>query len=294
MGVASREHVLVGVEGGFAQLCHGKHAPVKRLQSNDYLVYYSPKIHYEPKPKSSPAADAKKGGKPGASIKRSAAHGGKGNVLQCFTSLGKVANCDAYASDRCAVPANALRRDVAYLPIARELPMAEVKPALKIADEAGKNWGLWLRRGVLEIGPQDFLLIAKGMLSKKDFADVERDVALHASSESGPLKANVCSSKPAHGAPASGTNVSEKSKGSKADSKPGASAVAGSGRLATGKMGKSSSSGKSGPGVKKEEASKAAARGSKRSSSTAIGEARGAKASSGGAAGANNKRPRRG
>ena len=30
VGVVSRAHVLRGVEGGFAQLCHGKHAPLSR------------------------------------------------------------------------------------------------------------------------------------------------------------------------------------------------------------------------------------------------------------------------
>ncbi|MDQ7862723.1 hypothetical protein RCO48_21920 [Peribacillus frigoritolerans] len=30
IGVASRDHVMKGIDGGFAQLCHGKEAPLKK------------------------------------------------------------------------------------------------------------------------------------------------------------------------------------------------------------------------------------------------------------------------
>ncbi|MCU4670958.1 EVE domain-containing protein, partial [Bacillus paralicheniformis] len=43
IGVASRDHVLKGVSGGFAQLCHGKEAPLKRMNPDDWIIYYSPK-----------------------------------------------------------------------------------------------------------------------------------------------------------------------------------------------------------------------------------------------------------
>ena len=41
--VASRDHVMKGIAGGFCQLSHGKSAPVKRLSAGDWLAYYSPK-----------------------------------------------------------------------------------------------------------------------------------------------------------------------------------------------------------------------------------------------------------
>ena len=42
LGVVSRAHVERGVAGGFAQLCHGRAAPLARMQTGDWLIYYSP------------------------------------------------------------------------------------------------------------------------------------------------------------------------------------------------------------------------------------------------------------
>ncbi|MGA8553184.1 MAG: EVE domain-containing protein [Candidatus Acidiferrales bacterium] len=42
IGVASREHVLRAVEGGFCQLSHGKEAPVRLLHQGDVIIFYSP------------------------------------------------------------------------------------------------------------------------------------------------------------------------------------------------------------------------------------------------------------
>ena len=43
VGVASRDHVLLGVAGGFCQVCHGKQAPLARMKRGDWILYYSPK-----------------------------------------------------------------------------------------------------------------------------------------------------------------------------------------------------------------------------------------------------------
>ena len=42
LGVVSRAHVQRGKQGGFAQVCHGKQAPLQRMQPGDWLIYYSP------------------------------------------------------------------------------------------------------------------------------------------------------------------------------------------------------------------------------------------------------------
>jgi hypothetical protein len=42
LGVVSKEHVLKGVQDSFAQVCHGKKAPLMRMQTGDWLIYYSP------------------------------------------------------------------------------------------------------------------------------------------------------------------------------------------------------------------------------------------------------------
>ena len=47
IGVASREHVLIGRESGFAQFCHGKEAPAKRPRQGDWVIYYSGKEKFE-------------------------------------------------------------------------------------------------------------------------------------------------------------------------------------------------------------------------------------------------------
>lgn len=44
IGTVCQEHVLRGVAGGFCQVCHGKAAPLNRMQRGDWLLYYSPKI----------------------------------------------------------------------------------------------------------------------------------------------------------------------------------------------------------------------------------------------------------
>jgi hypothetical protein len=43
IGVASRQHVLTAVNGGFAQFGHGKPGPAKRPAKGDWITYYSPK-----------------------------------------------------------------------------------------------------------------------------------------------------------------------------------------------------------------------------------------------------------
>ena len=42
IGVASCNHVQLGVKGGFCQVCHGKAQPLKRMSKNDVIIYYSP------------------------------------------------------------------------------------------------------------------------------------------------------------------------------------------------------------------------------------------------------------
>jgi len=43
IGVASKDHVLRGIDGGFCQLCHGSAQPLKRMSVGDWLIYYSSK-----------------------------------------------------------------------------------------------------------------------------------------------------------------------------------------------------------------------------------------------------------
>ena len=46
IGVASREHVRVGIRRGFAQFNHGKVGPALGLSKGDWVIYYSAKEKY--------------------------------------------------------------------------------------------------------------------------------------------------------------------------------------------------------------------------------------------------------
>ena len=131
IGVVSRAHVLIGVEGGFAQVNHGKRAPLQRMKAGDGLVFYSPKTDY-------PA----------------------GEPLQAFTAIGPVRTGEVYQADMGGgfLP---FRVDVDWLPC-DEAPIRPLLPRLSfIRDPA--HWGAAFRFGHLEVPEADFRLIAAAM-----------------------------------------------------------------------------------------------------------------------------------
>jgi hypothetical protein len=137
VGVVSRAHVLRGVAGGFAQLCHGRHGPLARMQAGDWLVYYSPTTEF-----------------PG------------GASLRAFTALGRVAGARPYAFDMGGgfVP---YRRDIAYCKEVREVPIRDLASGLEFVTRR-PNWGMLARRGHFEIGTADLHLIAAAMGARVD------------------------------------------------------------------------------------------------------------------------------
>jgi len=66
IGVASRDHVTSGVEGGFCQLCHGKQQPLLRMKPGDWLIYYSPRTQMR-----------------------------EGDTVRSFTAIGRIEDCGA-------------------------------------------------------------------------------------------------------------------------------------------------------------------------------------------------------
>ncbi len=123
MGVVSAEHVRRGVTGGFAQVCHGRQAPLNRMQSGDGMVYYSP----------SEVMQVKDG-------------------LQSFTAIGHVGNTASYQVEQ--FPGfTPWRRDIEWL-AAEPQP---IKPLLDWLDfTQGPNWGYSLRFGIIELSQSDF------------------------------------------------------------------------------------------------------------------------------------------
>jgi hypothetical protein len=131
IGVVSRDHVRRGEAGGFAQLCHGREAPLRRMQAGDWLVYYSPAEHM----------------------------GGK-EPLQAFTALGRVAEGEAW-QERLTDDFTAYRKRIEYLPVTP----APIRPLLDTLSfiRDPQHWGSVFRFGHLEIPEVDFRRIAQAM-----------------------------------------------------------------------------------------------------------------------------------
>ncbi|WP_028550228.1 EVE domain-containing protein [Paenibacillus sp. UNC451MF] len=134
VGVVSASHVKRGVQGSFAQLCHGKSAPLRRMSLNDWLIYYSPKTDME-----------------------------KGEPLQAFTAIGKVADDKVYEfqMSESFVP---IRRNIHYIPC-QEVKIKDLLDQLSFT-RGERNWGYTFRFGHFEIGREDFLTIAGAMLGE--------------------------------------------------------------------------------------------------------------------------------
>lgn len=131
IAVASREHVLRGVDGGFAQVCHGKPGPLRRMKAGDWIIYYSP---------------TEKFGQPGP--------------CRRFTAIGSINPLDPYKF--CMGPDfTPWRRNVSFL----EIEEVAIEPLIdKLSFIQNKRfWGFIFRRGCFEISLSDFNLIASWM-----------------------------------------------------------------------------------------------------------------------------------
>ena len=135
IGVVSAHHVQRGVAGDFAQMNHGKAAPLKRMKAGDGLIYYSPRQSYP-----------------------------NGQPLQAFTAIGRIRDGRVYPHDMSAegVPGFVpWRIDVDYWPC-RAAAIQPLIDALDfIADK--RHWGAAFRYGQLRISAKDFALIAYAM-----------------------------------------------------------------------------------------------------------------------------------
>lgn len=131
MLVASKDHVIRGVEGGFAQACHGKSSPLKRTKIDDGIIYYSPKLEF-----------------------------GMNMICQEFTAIGFVSGEDVYQQDmgNGFIP---YRRNISYV-TSCSVPIKGLIQQLDfIADK--RSWGYKFRFGAFEISKADFYTIAHEM-----------------------------------------------------------------------------------------------------------------------------------
>lgn len=129
ISTVSREHVMIGVAGGFAMMNHGKLAPLKRLSPGDDLIYYSPKTAY-------PA----------------------GEPLKAFTAIGTVRDNPPYQAEM-RFGGMGYRLDIDWRE-ATETPIASLTDRLEFTRG---NWGMLARRGLFDISDADFQTIRAAM-----------------------------------------------------------------------------------------------------------------------------------
>jgi hypothetical protein len=130
VAVASAEHVRIGRSNGFMQVCHGKAAPLRRIQPADRVVYYSPTLAFR--------------GRDG---------------LQSFTAIGVVDDGAPYQADMDG-GFSPFRRDVDWR-AAREAPIKPLVGRLQFTSR--RDWGFQLRFGLFEISGDDMAMIAEAM-----------------------------------------------------------------------------------------------------------------------------------
>ena len=137
--VASKEHVQNGIQAGFAQACHGKAAPLKRMSVGDGVLYYSPTVTFRGQDK-----------------------------CQAFTAIGRVIGESVYLYDMGGgfIPN---RRDVEYF-ASEEVPIRPLIPFLTFIENK-QRWGYLFRFGFFEIPQVDFDLIAGHMMPERVFYD---------------------------------------------------------------------------------------------------------------------------
>ena len=134
IGVASKEHVQRGLQDNFCALCHGKAAPLRRMQEGDWLLYYSNRDRY---------ADKK--------------------PYQQFTAIGQVGPLDLQERDMGGF--KLLQRPITYLEGLRDAPIKPLLEELSFVTDP-KRWGFRLRFGHFEVTKEYFELIKNAMEQK--------------------------------------------------------------------------------------------------------------------------------
>ena len=145
IGVVSRAHVQIGVQGGFIQLNHGKKAPLQKLRAGDGLIMYSPRTAYP-----------------------------DGEALQAFTAIGVVTTGQVYQVEM-GPDFKPYRVEVRFL----EGHEAPIRPLIdRLSFIANKiHWGAAFRFGQVKIPAADFALIADAM-DCKGFREAVSDEAV--------------------------------------------------------------------------------------------------------------------
>jgi hypothetical protein len=125
--VASKEHVMLGVNGGFAMANHGRRSGLARMHPGDGIIYYSPKVSL------------------GGDIS-----------LHAFTAIGEVADNEIVQVEM-TPDFRPFRRKVNYQ-YSGEVKIEPLVEDLSFIRNK-KSWGYVFRFGIIGIPKEDFLHI---------------------------------------------------------------------------------------------------------------------------------------
>lgn len=131
LNTVSRDHVRLGVAGGFTQAQHGRAAGLARLAAGDLIAFYSPRTRYP-----------------------------DGEPLRRFTAIGRVLDDAPYQAEMTPT-FHPWRRRVAFV-ASDEAAIEPLLPHLSFITDV-ERWGLPFRRGLFEVGAADFARIAEAM-----------------------------------------------------------------------------------------------------------------------------------
>jgi hypothetical protein len=131
INTVSRDHVHIGVAGGFTQANHGRPTMLRRLARGDLVAFYSPRTRYP-----------------------------EGEPLQRFTAVCRVVD-DAPEQVEMTPTFHPWRRRVEFFE-SEEAPIKDLLGELAFIKDQTR-WGYIFRRGLFEIGLEDFERIARAM-----------------------------------------------------------------------------------------------------------------------------------
>lgn len=132
----SREHVRIGMDGGFTQANHGRPTTLRRLRRGDLVAFYSPRTSYP-----------------------------DGDRLQEFMAIARVIDDEPHQAEMRA-DFHPWRRLVEPIP-STEAPIAPLIEELTFIPDK-RRWGFVFRRGMFEIGEDDFRRIAHAMNARNE------------------------------------------------------------------------------------------------------------------------------
>ena len=131
INTVSRDHVMLGMQGGYTQANHGRPHALRRLKKGDLIAFYSPRTTYP-----------------------------DGEPLRRFTAIARVLDDEPFQAQM-APDFHPWRRLVEAV-TAHEAPVAPLIKDLDFIRDKGR-WGFVFRRGMFEIGEDDFRRIARAM-----------------------------------------------------------------------------------------------------------------------------------